>query len=271
METLLQTVVIIFMLFLCALCLFAVLVIARDIIAESAARRRREEERKNIQIKEAEPPKYEPIAACEPQVHVFDLPREETKEEPAQEAESEAVAEAEAEDEPEPCEDENSVTFSKSHNMTMESRYAALSSEFKGYFDEVVRHAMSKEGIKVNETTSYYDYKIGAKRVMRISIKRGEIVCEFTFIDRNFNTYAHANNIKVKPSATAIRVTEASAVGVAKDGIDIVCAQIAEEKEYKKELAREKRRERRRQKANEAANSEESGDANATEEEVANV
>ena len=266
METLLQAVIIIFMLFLCALCLFAVLVIARDIIAESAARRRREEERRNIQVKEVEPLKCEPVAVAAPEIHVSELPakEEEAKEEPAEVPE--AVEEAPEAD----AEDENSVTFSKSHNMTMESRYAALSSEFKGYFDEVVRHALSKEGIKVNETTSYYDYKIGAKRVMRISIKRGEIVCEFTFIDRNFNTYAHANNIKVKPSATAIRVTEASAVGVAKDGIDVVCAQIAEEKEYKKELAREKRRERRRQKASNTENSEERAE-NASAEEVANV
>ena len=275
METLLQTVVIIFMLFLCALCLFAVLVIARDIIAESGARRRREEERRNIQVKEVELPKCEPVAVAAPEVHVLELPakEEEPIPEPVEEVNEEPAAEPEpVEEEPaaEAEDDENSVTFSKSHNMTMESRYAALSSEFKGYFDQVVRHAMSKDGVKVNETTSYYDYKIGAKRVMRISIKRGEIVCEFTFIDRDFNTYARANNIKVKPSATSIRVTEASAVGVAKDGIDVVCAQIAEEKEYKKELAREKRRERRRQKANDTENSEERAE-NASSEEVANV
>ncbi len=264
METLLQAVIIIFMLFLCALCLFAVLVIARDIIMESTARRRREEERKNIQVKENESPKYEP------EIHVLEIP---AKEEPVSEPEDEVNAESEPElDIPrEPKDDENSVTFSKSHNMTMESRYAALSSEFKGYFDEVVSHAMSKEGVKVNETTSYYDYKIGAKRVMRISIKRGEIVCEFTFIDRDFNTYARANNIKVKPSATSIRVTEASAVGVAKDGIDVVCAQIAEEKEYKKELARERRRERRRQKANASEKSEQEVIVEDSEEEAVNV
>ena len=46
METMLQTVVIVFMLFLCALCLFAVVVIARDIIYENAKMRRdREKER----------------------------------------------------------------------------------------------------------------------------------------------------------------------------------------------------------------------------------
>lgn len=55
----------------------------------------------------------------------------------------------------------------------------------------------------------------------------------------------------MKPSATAVKVNEPAAVGVAKDGIDLVCQQIEEEKEYKKQLAREKRREQR-QKAKEA-------------------
>ena len=50
----------------------------------------------------------------------------------------------------------------------------------------------------------------------------------------------------MKRSATTVRVSEASAVGVVKDGIDLVCTQIAEDKEYKKNLAKEKRREKRR-------------------------
>ena len=91
-------------------------------------------------------------------------------------------------------------------------------------------------------------------RVVRMMIKRGEIVCEFNFIDRDIIDYANASNVKMKQSATTIKVLEASAVGVAKDGIDLVCTQIAEDKEYKKELAREKRKEKRRQVAEAAAN-----------------
>ena len=40
MEVMLQTVIIVFMLFLCSLCLFAVLVIARDMVAESMGKRK---------------------------------------------------------------------------------------------------------------------------------------------------------------------------------------------------------------------------------------
>ena len=51
--------------------------------------------------------------------------------------------------------------------------------------------------------------------------------------------------MKIKRAATVVRVSEPSAVGVVKDGIDLVCTQIEELKEQKKELAREKRRQRR--------------------------
>ena len=57
METMLQAVVVVFMLFLCSLCLFAVIVIVRDIIYENAKiRREREAERAN-----AEAPVHEPV------------------------------------------------------------------------------------------------------------------------------------------------------------------------------------------------------------------
>jgi len=257
-EVLLQTVIIIFMLFLCALCLFAVLVIARDIIVESIRNRRRNEE----ELKEAAKPTETPA----PIVVTVPAPAP-VVEEKAVEPEPidipvvtipEPVAEPEPVKEPEPVAepeviDENAVTFSTSHNLTMEEKYATLSSEFRTYFDDIVRHALAKEGVKENKSKNYYDYKIGSTRLVRIMIKRGEIVCEFIFLDREFRTYASTSNVKMKRSATTIKITEASAVGVAKDGIDLVCAQLAEEREFKKEQARERRRERRRQQAETAA------------------
>ncbi|MBP3322917.1 MAG: hypothetical protein J6M16_01840, partial [Clostridia bacterium] len=62
--------------------------------------------------------------------------------------------------------------------------------------------------------------------------------------------------VKMKPSATSVKVVEPSAVGVAKDGIDLVCQQIEEEKEYKKQLAKEKRREQRKKMAEAEAGTE---------------
>ena len=80
-----------------------------------------------------------------------------------------------------------------------------------------------------------------------MTIKRGEIVCEFNFIDRDFKNYASEASVKVKTAGTTVKVTEKLAVGVVKDGIDLVVTQIAADKEYKKALARERRKARYRQ------------------------
>lgn len=257
MEGMLQAVVVVFMLFLCSLCLFAVVVIVRDMVYENAKTRRararedRDYERVLKALEEAadKTPEAIPVVAQpvvveapEPTVVVVEAPAKET---PAPVEEAPALEEA--------VEDEGAVVFS-ANTLTMEEKYATLSSEFKRYFDEIIKHALSKEGVKEFKHNSSYDYKIGAYRVVRMMIKRGEIVCEFRFIDRDIIDYANASNVKMKQSATTIKVLEASAVGVAKDGIDLVCTQIAEDKEYKKELAREKRKEKRRQVAEAAAN-----------------
>ena len=240
-DQLLQYVIIIFMLFLCVLCLFAVLVIARDVVLETVKRRKDKDEDKVAApvtiIKEVAVPAPAPAPA--PVVEEVKEPEIEKEPEPVVEA---PVVEAETDED-----DENAVTFSTTHKLTMEEKYATLSSEYKAYFDAIIKHALAKEGVKENKNTGYYDYKIGAARLVRVAIKRNEIVCEFIFIDQDFKNYAENGNVKMKPSATKIRVTEASAVGVAKDGIDLVCQQIAEEKERKKALAREKRNERRRE------------------------
>ena len=237
MEQALEITLTFFMIFLCMLCLFSVLVIARDIIREAASQSRKKKNDKEEQVvtvvKEIEVPAKVVVPA------------------PVEEE----VAAPVIEDVPAPVEiveehDDSEVTFNKTR-LTMAEKYEALSSLYKEFFDAIVKHALSKEGVKEFGNNNYTDYKIGAHRLVRMMIKRGEVVCEFIFIDKDFKNYANANNVKMKPSATTVKINEPAAVGVAKDGIDLVCQQIEEEKEYKKQLAREKRREQR-QKAKEA-------------------
>ena len=252
MENMLQAVVVVFMLFLCSLCLFAVIVIVRDIIYENAKNRRAREMAKEpvtpaepIQVVVQPAPTVimpAPVAPAMEQAPVSEpAPAESIVEEVEEIAEEIAVTEADQEEI-----DPDAVIFSRV-SLTMEEKYAALSKEQKRFFDDIVRHAMSKEGVKEAKRTGFYDYKIGAYRVIRMTIKRSEIVCEFNFIDKDFAEYANSSDVKMKRSATSVRVLEVSAVGVAKDGIDLVCQQIADDKERKKELAREKRREKRKQ------------------------
>ena len=256
MEMMLQTVIIVFMLFLCSLCLFAVLVIARDMVAESIGKRKsafsaepsqpQEIVKEVTVIKEVpvEVIKEVPAPAPAPVSPAPAAPAPVEEEESAPEVVVEVVPEEEIVVQEVEEDDDNSVKFSTTQH-TMDTKYAMLSKEHKGFFDAIAKHALSKEGAKANLSKNYHDYKVGASRLVRMSIKRGEIVCEFVFIDRDFKDYASRADLKIKASATTIRVTEPSAVGVAKDGIDLVFSQIQEEKEYKKQLAREKRRARR--------------------------
>lgn len=309
MENVLQAVIVVFMLFLCALCLFAVVVIARDIVHESAkARREREreeredrlsaierqlalrmsEQKPSVSCTQAEAPAKEvvapvvttPVVTAEPTASKEEPAKTETSPEASTvivkegvEVEPETLATAVASEVEEVSdnevaftddvieetadaeqdvaenveeeEDPDAVSFNRL-NLSVEDKYETLSTEFKRYFDDIIRHALSKEGVKEFKRSTSYDYKIGAYKVLRITIKRGEIICSFNFIDRNFNDYANGSTVKIKQSATVVRVFSPSGVGAVKDGIDLVCEQIAEDKERKKEVARAKRRERRR-------------------------
>lgn len=250
MEFMLQAVIIVFMLFLCALCLFAVVVIARDIIHESAENKRARESQNNSNLKDpvqvvVQPVMPTPVAPAEPVAEPVVEPVAEPEEKVEEVAEAKEEVVEDEDGEVAMAEDPDAVTFSRG-SLTIEEKYATLSTEFKRYFDDIIRHALSKDGVKEMKNPNAYTYKIGAYKVLRLSIKRSEIVCEFYFIDKDFAEYSSASEIKMKKSATTVRVTEGSAVGVVKDGIDLVCNQIADDKERKKEIAREKRREKRR-------------------------
>ena len=244
MEKALEITLTFFMIFLCMLCLFSVLVIARDIVREAAgqSRKKKNDKEENVVtvIKEVAVP-----VVKEPEVVVKEEPVVTPAPTPAPVVEEDIPAPVEIVEE----HDESEVTFNKTR-LTHSEKYEALSSLYKEFYDAIVKYALTKEGVREFSNNNYTDYKIGANRLVRMMIKRGEIVCEFIFIDRDFKAYANENNVKMKPAATSVKINEPSAVGVAKDGIDRVCQQIEEEKEYKKQLAREKRREQR-QKAKE--------------------
>ena len=239
MEFMLQAVVVIFMLFLCALCLFAVVVIARDIVRESASNKKDADAQKSTEEKEPVQVVVQPVLSTAVPAPVVEEPVAPVVEGPVAPI-MEEVATAETSD------SVSGVVFSKV-SLTMAEKYAALSSEHKRYFDQIVKYALSKEGVTEAKYNSAYDYKIGTYRVVRMTIKRGEIVCEFNFIDRDFKNYASEASVKVKTAGTTVKVTEKLAVGVVKDGIDLVVTQIAADKEYKKALARERRKARYRQ------------------------
>lgn len=101
MELMLQAVIIIFMIFLCALCLFAVVVIVRDIIRETAAKERDTEEN-NATAKEPVQLVVQPVVSTpsvvQVPISVVEKPVEEAK---TEEPETEEPKTEEPEVEPE--------------------------------------------------------------------------------------------------------------------------------------------------------------------------
>ncbi len=225
----LEDALVVLMVFMSLLCLFAIFVIVRDIVLESIYRHKEKNTDSN----------------SVPGKIVLEVKNEPTVDKVIVKEEVETVDESTVEVKTETVDDGNSVVFS-STSLSLDEKLAMLSSEQKMFFNDIIKYALSKDDVKEIKTNNFYSYKIGSYQVLKLSIRRNEINCEFKFIDRDLINYTSNYKTKIKQQSTQIRVIEASDVGVVKDGIDLICRQIAVDKEYKKNLAREKRRQKNR-------------------------
>lgn len=139
---------------------------------------------------------------------------------------------------------EGTVAFSTG-SQTLDEKYLGLSPEYKGYYDEIVRFAMSVEGSKRYKNSAYEEYKVGKNRLVRLKIKRGVIVCELVIPNLTFKNYVSNNKVSVKQAPVIIKVTDEISLSAVKDSIGIAVKAIEEEKAYKKEQAKIRRRERK--------------------------
>lgn len=128
---------------------------------------------------------------------------------------------------------------------TLRDKYLKLTEEQKRFYDEIVAHAASVGGNKRIVNTRYEEYKAGNNRLVRVLIKRGTVLCEYTMPDRNLKNYIRGSRVKVKYAPITLKVTDETALRAAKDSVDIAKKNIEDEKAYKKERAKQRRRERR--------------------------
>lgn len=260
-----QTVFMVFMIFVSLMCTFSVLVVVRDIIKEIVAAHK--ESRKESQKTAPAPASEEagvaapvaPVAAQEAAVEApvaapvaeeavvaEEVPAaEEAAEEvaPVEEAAEEAAEEATEEEDP------DKISFSKGVSQTLEEKYLALTPEQKSWYDAIIKHAANVEGAKRVKNTRYEEYKVGQARLVRLLIKRGIVFCELYLQNNHFKNLVNENKLSVKQTATIVRVVDEASKQAVLDGVDIAVLAIAEEKEYKKQLAREKRRAKRQAEA----------------------
>lgn len=208
--------------------MFCMFVIARDVVIEEKERRKKKNADKNSEKPIVEE-KATVVDKCD--------------------CESDNVAKEEAA--PTADGDDSEVVFSKA-TQTLEEKYLELSPEYKAYYDEIVKYAMSVEGSKRYKNENYEEYKVGKSRLVRLKIKRGVIMCELVIPNLTFKTYVSDNKVAMKQAPAIIRVLDEAAFTAVKDSIEIAVKAIEEERAYKKEQAKIRRRERR-EKAREKA------------------
>ena len=247
----------VFMVVVSLMALFAVVVVLRDIVSEIIAHRR---ERRHAEddrivryaeriIADAEARELDDLDDIDDIEDADDL---DNIDEP--EAQAEPVAEPVAEPAAEEV-DDGTISFSTGQQKTLDEKYLELPMEQRGWYDEIIKYASAVEGSKRFKNARYEEYKVGKSRLVRLTIKRGVINCEFILHNTDFKNYVNENKISVKQSATTMLVETAETVDAVKNSIDIVVAAQAAEREYKKQLARQRRKEAREAAA--AASSEE--------------
>ncbi|MCQ2399021.1 MAG: hypothetical protein MJ072_00770 [Clostridia bacterium] len=230
-----EKIILVFMLVVAFVCFLSILVVIREMIKDSSDRRKNVNQQQAQQVPQiiyVTAPQAQTAPACEQPAKV--------KEEPAPAYTEPAKEEAVATD---------SVSFSKENAQTLEDKYKALSATDRKYYDQICKYAAAIENVKHVKNARFEEYKLVTTRLIRLNIKRGVIVCEFNLPNADFKTYISDNKVAVKQAATLLKVTDANAVQVAKDSIDIAVKAFKEEKERKKELAKEKRKALRQAKA----------------------
>ena len=239
----------VFMSLVSVMSLFSVLVVLRDIVKEILAARREKASNTASLIAEmeriiAKANANEQKAAEVPAPVVAAVVEEPAPVAPAvEEPAVEIAAEEPAAEEPVAEEDpEGTISFSTTQRQTLEEKYLALSAQQRGWYDEIVKYAAVVEGSKRFKNLRYEEYKVGKNRLVRMLIKRNNVMCEFILHNSDFKNYISENKISVKQSATTMLVDSDATVEAVKNSIDIVVASIAEEKEHKKMLARERRK-----------------------------
>lgn len=230
-----STLISVFMVFACLMCLFSVMVIVREILLDGRASRAKEVKTETVYVEKEVAVKQ---AVVENPTPVVEEPVVQPVVEETAIAEEIPVAEIVEED-------GDTVRFAPKHTQTLEEKYRALSSKDKSYYDEIALYASKKEEAKQFKNARYEEYKIGKTRLVRLLIKRGAVICEFILPNADFKNYINENKVSVKQAATVMKIEDAEGVKAAKDSVDIAVQALMEEREYKKELARERRRQAR--------------------------
>ncbi len=200
--------------------LFSVTLVVRDFILDEKQRKR-----KAAEPQPQAPAVVCPVAVAQPQV---------AEPQPAEPVATRAEPTID-------LDDESTVAFSAAP-QSLDEKYLELDAESKGYYDEIVRCAMSVAGSKRFKNASYEEYKVGSNRLVRIKIKRGIVICELVIPNLAFKSYVNTNKVAMKQAPATIKVIDEQSLNAVKHSMGIAMQAIEEERAYKKEQAKLRRK-----------------------------
>jgi len=156
---------------------------------------------------------------------------DEAKKEEETPAPTPAPAPQTAEQEETKAESGGVIQFKES--KTIEELYAELSAEQKSFFDELINKALSKPQAVLSVTRNYENVKIGKRSILKLIIRKGVTVAEFSLENDLLKEYRKTTanqkgKAKIRVRPTVIAVTELSTLKTALDMIDIAHEQILE-------------------------------------------
>ena len=235
-----DTAILVFMILVVALSFFTVCVVISDMIRE---RKRKQAEEKNAKLVEAKldelSAKQDALAAQQGAQPAIAASEMQGPSNGKQITVDEAVVAISLD------EYEGQIRFSADPKQSHRTKYLALDKEQKSWYDEITDYAKSIEGVKYVEANDYDEYKLLKKRVIRLRIKKGVVICEFIITNSAFSRFISANKMSVKQAPTSFKLLEEGDVSAAKECIDIAVAEIREEDEEKKRLQKERRKQAR--------------------------
>jgi hypothetical protein len=214
--------IIVFIVLVCVICLIALLLLVYEMVKDLFTR-------KNMQSGQqmAEQPTEEPAKAGRPTAPVQTIQPVYVQPVAEQYAGNVPVQQV-VYQQPQPRPQQ---TYSTS-NLTLEEKYNALPKEAKRWYNEIVSYAAIQRGARRQISENYETYKISGMRLIRLSIRRGIIKCEFPMLNDEYNYEVSSNRKQV---ATVVKVNSPSTVKVAKYTIDKAVAHIAEERKFNKQ------------------------------------
>ena len=146
---------------------------------------------------------------------------------------------------------DKSVVFESNKNQktTFVEKYAALDSESRNRYDQLVAYILAHPDCRKSEASNAVTFKCKTDKIMRAVIKRDTVVLNFMLVNTDLHRFVREEGIKqIKIAPVVVRLESDIDLVLAKQTVDITLENIHEEQQYRKERKRELRRQSRQQK-----------------------